>query len=89
MKPSAKAFSALAAFLGAFFGVVWVKTQVIRTGYRITELKATLRALEFDLAKAEVKLGTLRAHAQTQAQQAHLLFPDEYPPQSVRYKNSP
>ena len=43
-KPATRVLAALAAFLVIFFGVVWVKAQVVRTGYRVTELRDSLRA---------------------------------------------
>ncbi len=85
-KPATRVLAALAAFLVIFFGVVWVKAQVVRTGYRVTELRDSLRALDLDLAQAEVALGALRHGARAQARGARLLLPSEYSPESVRYK---
>lgn len=87
MKLTAKVWMTVAAFAAAFFGSVWVKTQLIRTGYQITELKAQLRSLELELAHAEISLARVKSPsaAAAKAKAAQMRLPFEYPLENIRY----
>ncbi|MBI4064260.1 MAG: hypothetical protein HY401_08175 [Elusimicrobia bacterium] len=78
---------AAAVFLGVFFFVVWVKTQVVRSGYQATELKARLSKLDLELAEAEIKLMAIKSPriAAERAKERGYRLAGDYPLDAVRH----
>ncbi|MBI2069911.1 MAG: hypothetical protein HYT79_04855 [Elusimicrobia bacterium] len=73
--------------MAVFFLVVWVRTQVIRSGYRLTELKEAFRKADLDLAETEIRLTKLKARpsAAKKARDQGYRLPGEYAPEKIKY----
>ena len=85
--PGAKVWWAAAAYVSAFFFVVWVKVAMVRTGYALQDLESEHKSLHLSLSELEFKMGSVASYPvlYQKAKAMGFLMPGEYALNKIRH----
>ncbi|MBI4668268.1 MAG: hypothetical protein HY747_03640 [Elusimicrobia bacterium] len=76
----------VSVLLTSLFLSVWLKTQVVRSGYRLEESKESLRQADLELSEIEIRMHRIKTYSNAvrRAKAEGYLLPGEYDPSKIR-----